>query len=179
MVIFEDKKKILYATDLYSGIVMSIDIEKNVIINSIEINAPTFISLLSHSIIVLTSNDVVSVINIQTFKPRFKFEIDRSVSLNSLCTIKEHNAVFLTCHEVLADDVKSKHTYMCVIKIEAYKSMCTRKIYMDCSPNSLDLFLVKVDHIQSFGRRILTAIVTNVLTIFVTFVQTFICLAKK
>ena len=129
--VIEDKKNILYATDLFNSLVFSIDIEKNILINSIRVSAPTFISLLNHSIIVLTSNDVVSVINIQTFKPRFKFEIDRSVSLNSLCTIKEHNAVFLTCHEVLADDVKSKHTYMCVIKIEAYKSMCTRKIYMD------------------------------------------------
>jgi hypothetical protein len=129
--VIDDKKNLLYATDLYNSLVFCIDIEKNVLINSINVSVPTFISLLNHAIIVLTSNDMVYVINIQTFKLRFKFEINRSTSLSSLYTIKEHNAVFLTCHEVLADDVKSKNTYMCVIKIEAYKGMYTRKIFMD------------------------------------------------
>ena len=131
MVIFEDKKKILYATDLYSGIVMSIDIEKNVIINSIEINAPTFISLLSHSIIVLTSNDVIYAINDKTFKIRFKFEINRAVSFSSLCTFRDQSIVLLMCYEVLVDGSKSKNVNMCLIKVDSNKGVFTRRILVD------------------------------------------------
>ena len=130
-IVIDDKTKVLYAVDFFNGTVASIDINKNAVINSRSISSPSFVGLISDSVVVLTSNDVVYVINNKTFKVRFKFEIRKVASLNSLWTIPDLNVVFLTCHEVLDDNSKSKNVYMCIIKIESKKSMCTRKISMD------------------------------------------------
>ena len=128
--IIDDKRKVLYATDLYNSIVVALDIEKNVIINTIDIGSPTFIGLISHSVIILSLNDVINVVNDKTFQLKFKFDINKGASISSLCTLREHNVIFLTSHEVLNENQKSKNVYLCIIKIDN-KATFTRKIIMD------------------------------------------------
>jgi hypothetical protein len=130
-IVIDDRSKALYAVDFFNGVVASIDINKNVILNSVSICTPTYVGIISHSVIVLTSNDVVYLINDKTFKVIFKFEIKKGVCLNALWTLSDLNIVFLTCHEVLSDNSKSKNVYLCVVKIDENKSLSTRKLSVE------------------------------------------------
>ena len=127
----DDDGNTLYTLNVYDSIVVSIDIKKNVIINSVYVSAPQFIGLLHNAIIVLTATDKINVISERTFKVRFRFDIKHAKYLSALCTYKSVDAVFLTCHEILVDKTKSKNVYLCVIKIDSSKSAYTKKIYLD------------------------------------------------
>lgn len=129
--VIDNTGTILYTCNIYDSIVISIDIKKNVIINSVRVSSPQFISLLHNAIVVLTANDKINIISIATFKVKFRFEIKHSKYLNALCTYKALDAVFLTCHEVLADKTKSKNVYLCVIKVANHRTAYTKKIYLD------------------------------------------------
>jgi hypothetical protein len=129
--VIDDACNTLYTLNVYDSIVVSIDIKKDVIINSVYVSAPQFIGLLRNTIIVLTANDKINVISERTFKVRFRFDIKHAKYLSALCTYKSVDAVFLTCHEILVDKTKSKNVYLCVIKIDSSKSAYTKKIYLD------------------------------------------------
>ena len=129
--VIDDYKGILYATILYDSIVIAIDIKKSVVVNTIHVSAPLFVSLLNTSIIILNINDTIYIVNEKTFKVRFKFQINKTNNLCALYTLRERNVIFLIGNEILKDMKKSKNVYLCVIKLENNRTPCTRKIYLE------------------------------------------------
>jgi hypothetical protein len=138
--VIDDETGVLYAVNIYDSTVISIDVENNVILNSIYISTPAFISLLPNEIVCLTAEDKIYVVEKSLNDVRFKFSIKRSKFLTGLCTFSQ-NVIIVAAHEILVDKSRSKNVYLCASKIDG-RNVSIRKICLD-SDQINDMIMMK------------------------------------
>ena len=127
----DDTKNLIYVADMYDSAIIVIDIFRNTCLKAFFASAPAYLCFLEQTLVVLNANDKIQLIDSVTFEVKFKFEIKNSKYLSGLCTF-DTNTLFLTAHEVLMDNTKTRNVCLCIIKISDDRNdFSIKKINLD------------------------------------------------
>jgi len=129
--IIDESKNQIYVADMYDSAVVVIDILRNTRLKSFFVGTPAYFGFLGTTLVVLNANDKIQLLDSATHEVKFKFEIKNSKYLSGLCTYGS-NTIFLTAHEVLMDNTKTRNVCLCIIKISDDRNdFSLKKINLD------------------------------------------------